>query len=315
MRCQCSPPLPAKLAQVQKAGDNFGRSFYTCPNRTCKLFAWADGVRATPPTGSTGGAGAGGTTTTTSSSSSGGGGGGGYASLGAVGAPPAVTTTSSIATSSIPMMHGGSSTSKGSSGSSGIKIVLGIGEIDTVGLEQRVWVSVLGPNDNRLYRVLNGLPAEAKRYHHGMRMWMVDLAHYERFVCDLRALECFDVAELPRFLQHGLPIYLKHLPRSVTEPDLMPKMASALLPFQLDGLRFVIRHGGRALIGDEMGCGKTVSAIAILQHYRREMPALILVPANLSKQWRAELLNYASDMLTEADVCLVTKSSDTGGEY
>jgi aldehyde:ferredoxin oxidoreductase len=89
-------------------------------------------------------------------------------------------------------------------------------------------------------------------------------------------------------------------------------MASTILPFQLDGVRFVIRHGGRALIGDEMGCGKTVSAIAILEHYRREMPALILVPANLSKQWRAELLNYASDMLTESDICLVTKSSDTG---
>lgn len=29
-----------------------------------------------------------------------------------------------------------------------------------------------------------------------------------------------------------------------------------LLPFQVEGIRFVVRHKGRALIGDEMGCGK-----------------------------------------------------------
>jgi hypothetical protein len=199
-----------------------------------------------------------------------------------------------------------------STSGNGIKVTLGIGEVESTGLDQRIWVSILAPNDARLFRILNSLPAEAKKFHHGMRMWMIDLAQYETFVCAVRALECFDVIELPRFLLHGLPVYLKHLPRTVTEPDLLPKMASTILPFQLDGLRFVIRRGGRALIGDEMGCGKTVSAIAILEHYRRELPALILVPANLGKQWRAELLNYASDMLTETDICLVAKSSDTG---
>ena len=30
------------------------------------------------------------------------------------------------------------------------------------------------------------------------------------------------------------------------------------MPFQRDGIKFALKHGGRALVGDEMGLGKTV---------------------------------------------------------
>jgi SWI/SNF-related matrix-associated actin-dependent regulator 1 of chromatin subfamily A len=30
------------------------------------------------------------------------------------------------------------------------------------------------------------------------------------------------------------------------------------MPFQREGVKFALKHGGRALIGDEMGLGKTV---------------------------------------------------------
>lgn len=36
------------------------------------------------------------------------------------------------------------------------------------------------------------------------------------------------------------------------------KLEERLMAFQRDGVRFALRHGGRALIGDEMGLGKTV---------------------------------------------------------
>lgn len=35
-------------------------------------------------------------------------------------------------------------------------------------------------------------------------------------------------------------------------------LLDALLPFQLDGLRFALRRGGRSLIADDMGLGKTL---------------------------------------------------------
>lgn len=45
--------------------------------------------------------------------------------------------------------------------------------------------------------------------------------------------------------------------------DRIPKaLRDTLFPFQRDGVKFVIRRGGRALVGDEMGLGKTLQARA-----------------------------------------------------
>ena len=45
-------------------------------------------------------------------------------------------------------------------------------------------------------------------------------------------------------------------------------LREALMPFQREGVLFGVRHGGRALIADEMGVGKTVQAIALASCYR-----------------------------------------------
>ena len=45
-------------------------------------------------------------------------------------------------------------------------------------------------------------------------------------------------------------------------------LAKALLPFQREGVRFGIQHGGRMLLADEMGVGKTVQAIALASCYQ-----------------------------------------------
>lgn len=58
-----------------------------------------------------------------------------------------------------------------------------------------------------------------------------------------------------------------------------------LMPFQREGVRFVLKHGGRALLGDEMGLGKTVQALAILCAYREEWPVLIVCPSSLRESW------------------------------
>jgi SWI/SNF-related matrix-associated actin-dependent regulator 1 of chromatin subfamily A len=86
-----------------------------------------------------------------------------------------------------------------------------------------------------------------------------------------------------------------------------------LLPFQVEGVNFIIKRHGRGLIGDEMGVGKTVQAIALLQHYRKHWPALILVPSSLMQQWNDELLLYSGDILQQKDICQVKKGSDKVG--
>jgi hypothetical protein len=39
---------------------------------------------------------------------------------------------------------------------------------------------------------------------------------------------------------------------------LPPALVAKLMPYQVDGIKFALRCGGRCLYGDEMGLGKTV---------------------------------------------------------
>ena len=64
-----------------------------------------------------------------------------------------------------------------------------------------------------------------------------------------------------------------------------PDIEGKLMAFQRDGVRFVLRNGGRALLGDEMGLGKTVQALAVLSAYKDEWPVLIVCPSSLRESW------------------------------
>ena len=66
----------------------------------------------------------------------------------------------------------------------------------------------------------------------------------------------------------------------------------AMFPFQREGVRFALRRGGRCLIGDQMGLGKTVQAIAVAACYREEWPVLILVPTSLRGAWEQALVKW-----------------------
>ncbi len=63
--------------------------------------------------------------------------------------------------------------------------------------------------------------------------------------------------------------------------DLPARLESKLLAFQREGVKFVLAHGGRALIADEMGLGKTVQAVAVMAAFKDHWPALIITPSSL----------------------------------
>ncbi|XP_077223534.1 SNF2 domain-containing protein / helicase domain-containing protein / HNH endonuclease domain-containing protein isoform X2 [Tasmannia lanceolata] len=85
----------------------------------------------------------------------------------------------------------------------------------------------------------------------------------------------------------------------------IPKMLrDALLPFQLDGVRFGLRRGGRCLLADEMGLGKTIQAIAIASCFMSEGPVLVVCPAILRFSWAEELERWLPFILP-ADIHLV----------
>lgn len=58
-----------------------------------------------------------------------------------------------------------------------------------------------------------------------------------------------------------MPCRPEHLPDDKVDEliaKLPKKILDALLPFQLDGIKYGLRRGGRCLIADEMGLGKTL---------------------------------------------------------
>lgn len=64
-----------------------------------------------------------------------------------------------------------------------------------------------------------------------------------------------------------------------------PHLMETLYEYQKDGVAFAVAHGGRALIADEMGVGKSLQGIALLGVYQWEWPACILCPSSLKGQW------------------------------
>jgi SNF2 family DNA or RNA helicase len=74
-------------------------------------------------------------------------------------------------------------------------------------------------------------------------------------------------------------------------------LEAALLPFQREGVRFGLERGGRCLIADEMGVGKTVQAIALAACYRADgWPLLVVAPASLRLVWAEELEKWLPDL-------------------
>ncbi|XP_047334754.1 LOW QUALITY PROTEIN: SWI/SNF-related matrix-associated actin-dependent regulator of chromatin subfamily A-like protein 1 [Impatiens glandulifera] len=104
------------------------------------------------------------------------------------------------------------------------------------------------------------------------------------------------------------PMVRRSIAIAATVPDLRDKydripndIESRLLPFQRDGVRFILQHGGRVLLADEMGLGKTLQAIAVTTCVSEAWPVLVLAPSSLRLQWASMIQEWlhipSSDIL------------------
>jgi len=87
--------------------------------------------------------------------------------------------------------------------------------------------------------------------------------------------------------------------RSPQATEAPPDLKAELRPYQRTGyswLRFVARLGLGACLADDMGLGKTVQVISLLLDLKRDRPnqaSLLVVPASLIANWKAELGKFA----------------------
>lgn len=72
------------------------------------------------------------------------------------------------------------------------------------------------------------------------------------------------------------------------------KAAPYLWPYQVEAIQFLKHLGGRGLIGDDMGTGKTVMACAWAALNPANKPILIVCTATTKLQWAAALLKFGA---------------------
>lgn len=92
--------------------------------------------------------------------------------------------------------------------------------------------------------------------------------------------------------------------------DYSEPMFTKLYQFQKEGVEYAVSKRGRCLIGDEMGVGKTIQAIAVSVLYRSDWPCVILCPASLKYNWKNEIVTWADDYVVESEVQVIETSGD-----
>lgn len=67
----------------------------------------------------------------------------------------------------------------------------------------------------------------------------------------------------------------------------------SLMPYQIDGVKFLEQADAKAVLADEQGLGKTVMALALLKlHGEKLLPAIIVCPSTVTIQWHHEILRW-----------------------
>jgi len=165
------------------------------------------------------------------------------------------------------------------------------------------WVEVDGEKLREAIRHWEALRREAREggvsFIEGMRLLAgasEDLKHEEKLEA-VRSWAHVEAGEALRQILGGL----RDPARLETDAAAGDGLRATLRPYQRDGvawLRFLSELGLGACLADDMGLGKTIQVLALLLRARHEGagvagPSLLVVPASLLGNWRAEAARFA----------------------
>ncbi|KAG8496693.1 hypothetical protein CXB51_007940 [Gossypium anomalum] len=181
---------------------------------------------------------------------------------------------------------------------------------DTFSITPETLKGCLYPGDEECLRRLGDVLSEVMHSHYtqdsgGRKACVYKLRDYGSVLSCLRKSKDIEIREIP-YLTLKVVETFSHCfvagqwrpcrPEHLSDEDVdelitkLPEtLLNSLLPFQLEGIKFGLRRGGRCLIADEMGLGKTLQAIAIAGCFINEGSILVVCPAVLRYSWAEEL--------------------------
>lgn len=214
MNCKCNKP--AVIRTTSKPGVNIGKQYFACPERNCDMFQWV-GVDSRP-----------------------------------------ISLSSDSQTRRIPFNQ-----SHGRKTSSNDKVILMISDFNSRPEAVSVWFSAMHSckeYQSTLTKFFLSFPQQHRQWKDKLKLWVFDFMIYESFINRLKTEHpSIDIQELPRFLVLGLRSYIRSYldDKDVDiDADNEPKLnlhqhfLDLLFPFQLEGIKFVVKHKGRAFIGE-----------------------------------------------------------------
>ncbi|CAD2219928.1 hypothetical protein AGDE_13483 [Angomonas deanei] len=143
-------------------------------------------------------------------------------------------------------------------------------------------------------------PAYGGEWHTTAAAYIYLMEHYKTLVSRLKSMKSTLLQEIPPFFFSCLEKYrqatvqyeyLLHNDKEKDELE-MDVVYQQLKPFQKKGVEFILTRGGRGMIADSMGLGKTVQAICVAHYYRQEWPVLVVCPMSLTENWVKEFNRF-----------------------
>jgi SNF2 family DNA or RNA helicase len=94
---------------------------------------------------------------------------------------------------------------------------------------------------------------------------------------------------------HKIPKESKKRGKKRSEIKLLKGINKELFPFQKEGVSFIHQKGGKCLIADECGLGKTVQALEYLDLFPELRPAVVVCPGAVKYNWQKEAWRWTQD--------------------
>ncbi|XP_054269665.1 SWI/SNF-related matrix-associated actin-dependent regulator of chromatin subfamily A-like protein 1 isoform X2 [Macrosteles quadrilineatus] len=160
-----------------------------------------------------------------------------------------------------------------------------------------------------IFRTING-----KEYDFKSKLWTFPVTEYFNLKKAVSVLTPdVIIGNLPKCVIETFITKAKNYQTDISKVDISrvdSKLKDAIYPFQKQGIQFGVTRGGRCLVADDMGLGKSIQALGIADYYRDNWPLLIVCPSSMRYQWEEEVRVRLPNSVHPHQIFVMTTGKD-----